>query len=203
MFRLSDGTRDTSREGTYMPSRVMSNHDGILDLYLHTVNGVHRVAAPQASLPNASSPFKGRRYGRYAVRFRSAPLRCYKKTAWLLWPDSGVWPRDGEIDFPEGGLAERISGFVHYRNGTSGSDQYATHTRATYRRWHTAIIAWRPRYVRLFLDGRVVGETRKRIPDKPMHWVLQTETSLDCAPRSDRWTRANRLGRYLQAQQST
>jgi hypothetical protein len=173
-----DGTRDTTRHGTYMPSKVMSNHDGILDLHLHTVNGVHRVAAPQPILPNARTPYKGRLYGRYAVRFRAAALRCYK-TAWLLWPDSGVWPRDGEIDFPEGPLTGRISGFVHYRNGTSGSDQYWVNTRARYTRWHTAVIAWRPNYVRFRLDGRTVGETRRRIPNKPMHWVLQTETNCD------------------------
>ena len=134
------------------------------------------VAAPQPILPNAATPYKGRRYGRYVVRFQADPLHCYK-TAWLLWPDSGVWPRDGEIDFPEGELDERISGFVHFQNGTSGSDQYWTHTRATYRKWHTAVIVWLPNLVRFRLDGRIVGQTRKRIPNTPMHWVLQTETS--------------------------
>jgi beta-glucanase (GH16 family) len=167
-----------------MPSKVMSNHGGILDLYLHTVNGVHRVAAPVPLLPaSRGGHARGLRYGRFAVRFRAAQLHCYK-TAWLLWPDSGVWPRDGEIDFPEGDLDSTIHGFVHYRNGTSGSDQYAMpDTGVAYKRWHTAVIAWRPRFVRFWLDGRKVGETRRRIPNKPMHWVLQTETGLSgCVP---------------------
>jgi beta-glucanase (GH16 family) len=137
------------------------------------------VSAPQPILPGASPPWRGRLYGRYAVRFKAPALPCYK-TAWLLWPDSGVWPRDGEIDFPEGGLAHTIGGFVHFRNGTSDSDQYAMHTGASYTNWHTAVIAWRPGYVRFRLDGPIVGETRTRIPNKRMHWVLQTETS--CPP---------------------
>jgi Glycosyl hydrolases family 16 len=171
-----DGTRDTSGIGTYMPSRVMSNHDGILDLHLRTAGRVRMVAAPQAILPNAPTLYRGQRYGRYVVRFRADPLPCYK-TAWLLWPDSGVWPRDGEIDFPEGELDQTISGFVHFQNGTSGSDQYGVGTGATYTRWHTAVIVWLPNLVRFNLDGRIIGQVRKRIPNKPMHWVLQTETS--------------------------
>jgi beta-glucanase (GH16 family) len=182
--RYPNGWHDTSGLGTYMPSRVMSNHDGILDLYLHTFRGVPRVAAPVPLLPGSiGGHTRDLRYGRYAVRFTSAPLHCYK-TAWLLWPDSGVWPRDGEIDFPEGNLDSTIHGFVHYQNGTSGSDQYAMpDTGVTYRRWHTAVILWRPRFVRFRLDGRLVGQTRKRIPNTPMHWVLQTETGLGgCVP---------------------
>ena len=61
------------------------------------------------------------------------------KTAWLLWPRSEVWPRDGEIDFPEGDLDSTIHGFVHRQGATSGSDQYAVSTSATYTSWHTAV----------------------------------------------------------------
>ena len=38
------------------------------------------------------------------------------KVAWLLWPKSGVWPRDGEIDFPEADLIGTISAFMHRQN---------------------------------------------------------------------------------------
>jgi hypothetical protein len=34
------------------------------------------------------------------VRFKTDSMHGYKG-AWLLWPASEVWPRDGEIDFPE------------------------------------------------------------------------------------------------------
>ena len=51
-------------------------------------------------------------YGRISVRFKADPLHGFK-TAWLLWPDSGVWPRDGELDYPEGDLSQAFYGAVH------------------------------------------------------------------------------------------
>jgi len=111
------------------------------------------------------------------IRFRADAVPGYK-TAWLLWPDSEDWPSDGEIDFPEGDLSGTIGGFVHYRGGVSGSDQAAFATNATYTGWHTAIITWLPSGVTFRLDGKTVGTTTTRIPNTPMHWVIQTETSI-------------------------
>lgn len=164
-----DGWLDTSKAGTYMPSQVVSISGGVMNLYLHTAGGVAMVAAPVPTLPTMT-------YGRYVVRFRSDPVSGYK-TAWLLWPDSEAWPRDGEIDFPEGSLDGTIGGFVHYQNGASGSDQYVMpDTGATYTAWHTAEIDWLPTGVTFLLDGKIVGQTTTRIPNTPMHFVLQTET---------------------------
>lgn len=173
-----NGWSDTHGIGTYYPSRVVSQHNSLLDLYIHTERGRHMVAAPVPTIPKAPGRAGGLRYGRYAVRFKADPLRCYK-TAWLLWPDSGVWPGDGEIDFPEADLTDHISGYVHYKGGGSSSDQAAFSWRARYTKWHTAVIAWTPGRVNLILDG-VRRSTTHRVPSKPMHWVLQTETS--CTP---------------------
>src|SRR2546427_410289 len=63
-------------------------------------------------------------YGRYAVRFKADPVPGYK-TAWLLWPDSGNWPADGEIDFPENSLDGNACAFVHHLGATIPSDQDA------------------------------------------------------------------------------
>jgi beta-glucanase (GH16 family) len=164
----ADGWKDTTGNGTYMPSKVVSIANGVMSLYLHTSGGVHMVAAPVPTLPTMT-------YGRYVIRFRSDPVPGYK-TAWLLWPDSEVWPRDGEIDFPEASLNGTIGGFVHYQGATSGSDQAAFGTNVTYTGWHTAVIDWLPTGVTLELDGQVVGQTTTRTPNTPMHWVLQTET---------------------------
>ena len=82
-------------------------------------------------------------YGRYAVRWKADAIPGYK-VAWLLWPDSEVWPRDGEIDFPEGNLDGTVEGFMHRQNGTSGGDQ--DHAGSAVRfgdgRWHTAVTEW-------------------------------------------------------------
>ncbi|OGO54941.1 MAG: hypothetical protein A2V85_11190 [Chloroflexi bacterium RBG_16_72_14] len=164
--------KDTSRNGTYSPE-IVSFQNGVMDIWLHTENGVHKVAAPLPRVPGGDQT-----YGRYAVRFKADPVKGYK-TAWLLWPKSNVWPGEGEIDFPEGNLDGSIWAFMHRDNATSGSDQDAFSTGATYSSWHTAIIEWAPSSIRFIFDDRVIGTSTSRIPNSPMHWVLQTETRLD------------------------
>jgi Glycosyl hydrolases family 16 len=184
-FAYPDGWKDTSKKGAYSPSKVVSEHDGIMDLFLHTEDGVHMVSAPVPKLAAGAHDYgSGLSAGRYVVRFKADPIPCYK-TAWLLWPDSEVWPRDGEIDFPEADLDGTISGFMHRRNGTSGNDQDVYDTAFTYSSWHTAVIEWRPDIndLKFYLDGKPVGHSTLRVPNTPMHWVLQTETRLlGCVP---------------------
>ena len=108
------------------------------------------VAALLPKVPGSTR--NGQKYGRYAVRFKADPIDGYK-IAWLLWPDSRVWPRDGEIDFPE-------------RNLVSDNVMEVT--------WSSS------------------GRHRRspRVPNTPMHWVLQTETTLTSTlPSSDRCRR--------------
>ena len=167
---------DTSGHGTYSPSQVVSISGGVMNLYLHTAGGRALVAAP---LPRLHGPGSegGLLYGRFAVRFRADAVPGYK-TAWLLWPDSENWP-DGEIDFPEADLTGNINAFMHYRGNPHSWDPY--HTRATYTPWHTAVIEWTAQSVTFILDGQVIGRSTNAslIPQSPMHWVLQTETSLN------------------------
>jgi len=174
-----DGTLDTARTGAYMPSQVVSIGHGLLNIHLHSSGGRPLGAALVPTIPGATGSDGGQLYGRYVVRFRTDPVRGYKM-AILLWPDSGVWPRDGEIDFPEANLSSNIWAHVHHQNGTSGNDETGFQTRVMYARgWHTAAINWLPGQVTLQLDGRTVGTTRNRIPDTPMHLVIQAETATD------------------------
>jgi beta-glucanase (GH16 family) len=180
----ADGWTDTSGNGTYDPSQVISIHGGVMDLFLHTAGGVHLVSAPVPKLPGAVGSGGGLLYGRYAIRFRADPVAGYK-TAWLLWPDSEDWPQDGEIDFPEGDLDGTISAFMHWQGGTSGSDQDAYSSAATYSEWHTAVTEWTATACRFILDGTVLGTSTSRIPNTPMHWVIQTATWLGGTPPAD------------------
>jgi len=175
-----NGWHDTSGNGTYEPSKVVSIRNGVMNLYLHTQNGIHMVSAPEPIIHGAPGREGGLLYGRYVVRFKADPVPGYK-TAWLLWPDSGNW-RDGEIDFPEGGLTGTISAFMHHKGNPNAQDAYPTS--ATYGTWHTAVIQWTPRAVTFVLDGRVIGTSTNsaNIPSTPMHWVLQTETQLSGGP---------------------
>jgi hypothetical protein len=178
----ADGWHDSSGNGVYYCSKVCSVKNGVLDLHLHSENGAPLVAAPYPLIPGGSSQ-NGQLYGRYMIRFKSDPVAGYK-AAWLLWPDSEHWPYDGEIDFPEGNLNSSFCAFMHRRGATSSSDQDAFCSGTTFTSWHTAVIEWTPLHVRFILDGRTIGTATDRIPNAPMHWVLQTETRLSGGPPS-------------------
>ncbi len=178
-----DGTPDTAGQiGTssgYYPSKVLSVRNGALDWFLHSEDGVSMGAAPTPKIPNLSSnPPRANSllYGRYSVRFRADPLAGFK-TAWLLWPDSGVWPRDGEIDFPEGSLNRIIYGAVHYEE--DGADAFEKFDSGqTFTSWHVATLEWMPDRVEFYLDGKSLGVSRVAPPTVPMHFILQTESCL-------------------------
>jgi hypothetical protein len=172
--------QDTAKRGTYDCSRVCSVGDGVLRLHVHTEGGVPRVAAPVPKLPGSTPlpPYgipSGQRYGRYSVRFKADPVPGYK-TAWLLWPDSDVWPRDGEIDFPEGDLDATIDAYHHHAGTDDPFEQDAFHSAQRFTSWHTATTEWVAGRVTFLLDGQVLGTSTTAVPDTPMHWVLQTET---------------------------
>ena len=63
-----DGFLDTAKRGTYAPRKVLSVHDGVLDMYLHSENGQPQVAAP---VPLVDVQWNGQTYGRYSMRFKS------------------------------------------------------------------------------------------------------------------------------------
>ena len=175
----TDGTKDTSGNGRYFPSKVVSIAKGVMDLHLHAEGGQPLVAAPLPKVQPAAP--HGLLYGRFAVRFRADPVPGYK-TAWLLWPDSGSWPAGGEIDWPEGDLNEGFCAYLHHMGASSSSDQDRFCPRAPFPQWHTAVLEWSPGVARFLLDGQPVGVSTSRVPSSPMHWVLQTETRLNGGP---------------------
>jgi hypothetical protein len=179
-----DGWLDTSKNGTYMPTKVVSISGGMMNLYLHTEAGVHMVAAAVPTIPGATGSDGGLLYGRYVMRFRADAVPGYK-LAMLLWPDSNVWPADGEIDFPESDLTGNIFGVLHYQGGTSATDEGVVFTGVAPGGWHVAALSWLPSGVTFQLDGRTVYTSTTRVPDTPMHLVIQTETATSGPAPSD------------------
>ena len=104
-------------------------NNGVAKIRMPTRDGRPRVCAPEPKINRATAD-RNQLFGRYEVRFRADATDGYK-LAWRLWPKSGVWPRDGEIDFPEGDLVGSIGPFMHRQNGTTGNDQdpYRTSTK--------------------------------------------------------------------------
>lgn len=175
-----DGWTDTSGKGTYMPSKVMSIDNGMMHLHLHTADGVHMVAAPVPRLPDPVGSEGGQLYGRYAIRFMVAAPTDSFKLAWLLWPDSENFPRDGEIDYPEGQLNGALTAYMHHQGATSDSDQDEFDTPVPVSSgWHTSVVEWTASTCRFILDGTTIGASTSRIPNTPMHLVLQSETVPD------------------------
>jgi hypothetical protein len=166
-----DGFGDTWKIGRY-ESDILSAHDGVLDMHLHTgSDGVPRAAAP---IPMMNGQWGGQTYGRYSVRMKADPLPGYG-TAFLLWDDDNVW-ENGEINFPEGSLDGSTQAFNH-KLGEPWITEMGVDTKTSYTGWHTYTIDWTPKKITYLLDGVVVASTTTNIPKTPMHWVLQTATN--------------------------
>jgi beta-glucanase (GH16 family) len=68
---------------------------------------------------------------------------------------------------------------MHRQNGTAGNDQDPYRTSTKFPDWHTAVIEWKPNSCKFILDGTTIGHSTSRVPNTPMHWVLQSETELN------------------------
>lgn len=161
-------------DGYYAPEKVVSIHDGYMDLWLHAESGRWLMAA---SVPKFADGATNQLYGRYELRWSADSIAGYYAVP-LLWPQSEDYLGDGEVDWPEGNLTGTISGFVHHVDASSGGDQKACPTDVAFSSGsHTTVIEWTPSEVDLFLDGGLICSETSRVPSTPMHWVLQFTTS--------------------------
>ena len=188
-----DGTyRDSSGRGVYSAGRTTSQHDGVLDVWIHSeVAGKPWVHDPAGQRYVAAPiPLVGDTDGqRISLCMRADAIPGYK-LAFLLWPESGPGNQYGEIDFPELRLVtpSTAHAFVHYDpKPVSGKQQDAYDSGVGTAAWHVYTIEWDPGspssqtddYVAFFVDGREVGRsTGSIVPDGPMHYVMQMETYL-------------------------
>ena len=170
------GYRDSSGRGTYNSPKTTSQHDGKLDVWIHSEGSTRYVAAP--------IPLVGNTVGqRVSLCMRADQIPGYK-IAFLLWPDEGPGNYHGEIDFPEGKLLSTGSAhaFMHYDpKPSSGKQQDAYDSNVNLMSWHTYTMEWHPNrhYASFYLDGRLIGRSEKsEVPDGPMHYVMQMETYL-------------------------
>jgi hypothetical protein len=171
------GWNGTPSWASYCPERTTSIHDGVMDIWLHSesVNGTvkHLIDAVTPRFTPGGSDRQ--LYGRYVVRYREPSSFPMFHISWLLWPDSNVWPQNGEIDFPENNTNQTTAyAFMHRMNATSGADQDAYWGTATIGVWHTAVIEWLPSRCTFILDGQTIGTSTSRIPSTSMHYVMQT-----------------------------
>lgn len=174
------GWKDSSGRGTYDSPRTTSQHDSLLDVWVHSEGSTRYVAAP--------IPLVGDTVGqRISLCMRADAIPGYK-VAFLLWPNEGPGNYHGEIDFPEAKLlaTSTAHAFMHFDpEPTSGKSQDAYDSGARLQDWHVYTIEWDPlrNYVSFFVDGRLIGRSeRAEVPNGPMHYVMQIETYLGSDP---------------------
>jgi beta-glucanase (GH16 family) len=119
-------------------------------------------------------------YGVWMVRAKFDPGAGYGP-AILLWPQSNIWPQDGEIDMVESVQPKRDTALasIHWGDAPPGHRESGT-LYGDYTQWHTYTVDWEPSYVTISVDSTVVYDTRKStlhptIPSTPMHLVIQQE----------------------------
>ncbi len=160
--------------GWWDPSHaVVSNGNLVLRGYrdgAHWATGGVMLWAPQT-------------YGKYEVRFKMDAGKGVKY-ALLMWPSSGRWPTDGEIDFLEDGGGDRSSTTATLHYGANNSTiQRSVATDFT--QWHTVGVEWSPGSLVYTLDGKPWGSVAtSQVPSTPMNLALQTEAGT-CG---DKWT---------------
>jgi hypothetical protein len=168
------GYRDSSGRGIYHSGKTVSEHDGLLDVWVHSEGGVRYVAAPIPKIGDTVGQ-------RISLCMRADYIPGYK-IAFMLWPDLGPGNFHGEIDYPEGKLLPSGVGnaFMHYDpKPASGRAQDAYSTGQSLVNWHVYTVEWDPgRNVASFLfDGRLIGRSAgARVPNGPMHYIMQIET---------------------------
>ncbi|MGW0041195.1 glycoside hydrolase family 16 protein [Rhodococcus sp. NPDC003348] len=169
---------DTFNGFPYRADQVLSVHDGALDYNLHEVDG--KRAGANLS-PVISGDEQGQLYGRYSARIKTShPYITGYRLAMLLWPTSEVWPSEGELNFPEGELTGPIRGYHHFAepDATANSQVISEYDYSDFSQWRTVTTEWTPDTVRFILDGRVLLESHRGVPNTPMRWQLQLESSL-------------------------
>jgi hypothetical protein len=165
--------------GVYDPT-IISSDGSKLRLNLHTRDGKPRIAA-FCPVPTGSLSARGDLLGsRVEFRIRADLMPGYKGVP-LLWPMSGVWPRDGEIDWPESSFDAQPKGFMHRQNATLGSDQdsWSSLTATRWLDWHTYALEWLPGVsMKAYQDAQLIKTVTDRVPTTAMHLVMQFETNL-------------------------
>jgi hypothetical protein len=174
------GWKDSSGRGTYNSPKTTSQHDSLLDVWIHSEGDTRYVAAPISLVGDTLGQ-------RVSLCMRSDVIPGYK-LAFLLWPSLGTGNERGEIDYPEGKLSggsATAHAFMHYDpKPASGKSQDAFDSGVALQQWHTYTMAWHPQasYVEFYLDGRLFGRSTNYVPRAPMHYIMQMETYMAGQP---------------------
>ncbi len=114
-----------------------------------------------------------RRYGRWESRIRIPQGDGSYHPVALLWPTSGVWPDDGEIDYFEStGSAAKSSFSLHHGSGNPHVTEIGID-----RQWHNYAVEWTSTTITAYLDGVPYYSTTEisAFPPGPMWHSFQLD----------------------------
>lgn len=117
----------------------------------------------------------GRTYGRWEIRARSDAGSGYAPNL-LLWPSSGNWPAEGEVnimEIPDGDRSQSLA-VLHYGEE---NNQYWQWTDGEFTEWHNFAVEWLPDRVTVYIDGEEIAswDDPEAIPTAPMHLAIQND----------------------------
>ncbi|HKD75186.1 MAG TPA: family 16 glycosylhydrolase [Ktedonobacterales bacterium] len=160
------------------------------------VPGVCREQNGMLILPILAQPAKGRplsacgmsgepastqTYGKYEYRARLDPGYDWYGM-FLLWPNSGNWPTDGEIDnceYDAGDVARNHCAMtVHW---AADNQQVQTHATGDFTQWHVYTIIWLPQSITYQIDGQTVWVETTHVPNDPMWPAFQNQGNGDAS----------------------
>jgi hypothetical protein len=182
-YNRQAGATDSSGRGTYNSGKTVTEHDGVVDVFVHSEGDTRYVAALVAALGDTVGQ-------RISVCMRADRIPGYK-LVFMLWPSGGSGNSLGEIDYPEGRLTPEGVGnaFMHYdpKPATDPKQDWYSSGVSTVD-WHVYTIEWNPGsasfqtddYANFYFDGALIGRsTGALVPDGPMHYLIQIETYID------------------------
>jgi hypothetical protein len=102
----------------------------------------------------------GRQYGRWEFRARWAAQPGATGNPYhpvlIIWPDSDVWPNDGEYDLVENFIGDTVpEAWIHYPHppGPVQQEHGVYPTAVDQSQWHNYAIDWQPTGIKGYLDG--------------------------------------------------
>jgi hypothetical protein len=122
-----------------------------------------------------SAKFARQKYGRWEVRMRVSNRDPRYHPVLSLWPDSGKWPCDAEIDYAEGTKDLALMSFFHHYSCSNRQTHAAKAVDAT--RWHNYAVEWTVHGLVGYLDGVEWFQDADPAhqPPGPMHQTIQLD----------------------------
>ncbi len=176
-WSLYSGTPGGNTATQWMPSACREQGGAlILPIIAQPANG-----RPLRACGMSGEPASTQTYGKYEYRARlDAGYDWYGM--FLLWPNSGNWPTDGEIDnceFDAGDTARTHCAMtVHW-----AADNQQTQAQATgdFTQWHIFTVIWLPQSITYQIDGQTVWVETQHVPSDPMWPAFQNQGNGDAS----------------------